>query len=493
MSAGNRRHELYGLETRRAVMMSESAALEMLDSEQSRGYEQPPVADGTPRHLVLNIVMPKSLLRLGMQRMGSLERGQSTSARLMRTVEHFVSVICKCCNLRADPGCDRAADALVCDAFYWTRAELGKLYAYECHCVCLVALSQQSERRFRALFNAACIMFNSRWPLSRRQFPLAVMQRSFAYGGDSHHFARGREPLEREAPQHGYTMRFPVTQHHNEEQPAALDRAYFRDFFHSPMLVSFAEAESANLSVDEWALRVLQPERDLEWRVLVPGGDAFKSDVQQLLDSRVGLTQEQQRGISQVLGIDFPFRAICMETPHFLALFKPPAARVPQPPMAQQSQSLRPPAAAQQNQGLRPPARPRSPSSGAQHSIIISSSGDRSKRSRQTIELDPPSEVVYDSDNESSVEKTQLPVDVGFEPANRAERAFARQVEEQILQDRQRPRSNLRRSNADAQSRSAESAHQLAAQGSTDVRPIARPSVCFTAGTAAAKPQNGFV
>lgn len=489
---------MYSLESRRTVVMSEAAALELIDSEDSRGYEQPPVADSVPRHLVLQLTIPKALLRMGMQMGGSLERGQSTSARLMRTVEHFVSVISRYCNLQPNASCDARADLLLCDAFYWSRADSGSTYLYECHCVCLVAITNDVEFCFKALFNAACVMFNLRWPLSRRQFPLAVMQRTFAYSSEPLHFARGREPLSRGNPQSGYMIRSPVTQHHSFEQSEALDRVYFRDFFHSPMLVSFPEPMPANLSVHDWAIRLLKPELDLEWRVLVPGGDASKTDVQQLLDSRVGLTQEQQRGISKLLGLDLPFRAICMETSFFLRLFKPPAATAQPPaqapqPQPQQSHSLRVPAPMQREPPQTPSSgrspRARSPSS---------SQSQQSKRARQEINLDPPPEIVYDSDNDSSVEEILPRIEIGFEPTNRAERAFARQVEQYEIERRQRPRSTLRRALADAQSRSAQSAQQieaqqLATQGSTDVRPSAPRTVRFTTGTAAAQPKNGFV
>lgn len=494
-----RRHELYNLETRRTQVLSEPFALELIDSDDSRGYEQPPVPDNVPRHLVVHLVMPKSVLHLGMRLTGSLERGQSTSARMMRTVEHFISLVCKYCNLRADAACDRRADSLLCDSFYWTRADTGSLYLYECHCVSLVALSEEVQTRFNALLNAMCVKFNWRWPLSRKQFPLAILNRSFVGNSGPVHFARGREPLVRDTPQLGFALRYPVTQHHNVEQPPSLDRVYFRDFFHSPMLVSFPQALPSNLSVADWALRVLQPEQDLEYRVLVPRGDASKSDVQQLLDARVTLTHEQQQRISKLFDLQIAPHADCKETSFFLLYFKIPApaaavsaTAAAASSVASQSQSLRVPAPKQASQQAQPPRSPSSSSGRSRPSSSPRSPNSSNKRARQTINIDPPREMVHDSDTGSSVEEIQEPIDVGFEPMNRAERAFARQIEQYEIERRQRePRSILRRSIADAQSRSAQAAQQLEEKGVPNVR----PSVRFTTGTqdAGAQASGGFV
>jgi hypothetical protein len=311
---------------------SDQDCVHQLSQPNSRCYEQPYPQDGVPRHLALGFIVPKLMLSTCMRLWGSLDAHQSTSARLMRYVEHLVQIVVSKCDVSYSHEIDALSQKQAMPEFFWTRAEHDNDYAYECHCMNFVVRTAGAHERFQNLFFFLAMRLNMRWPLSPRQFPLSVMNVRFCVMGTQFRPGCGNEPLVQhnvgpnDAHLHSpVTQRQSVSMHRNQPLPPRLNVCAFLDYFQNAAEISFSNVDLA-LDMVAWCKKMMPKEYDMAHRVQL--GTSTESDLSVLLKSRVDLNVLQYQTLCGIMSMARVANVQVLETSYALAVLLPRPAQV---------------------------------------------------------------------------------------------------------------------------------------------------------------------
>lgn len=376
--------------------------MQALEDARSPGYVQPDLDDNVFRHMTLTFIVPRSMLAFGMRRWGNLDKEQSTSARFMNTVEHFVQLALRYCLKRVSKDLDNASSPFFCETFHWSRADHDNVYSYDLHMPSIAIKSEHARVSFVSLMQALIMRLNSRWVFSANQFPLAIAQILFMESRDHVHFARGREvmfidPLSQNstATQQYFTVRKPVTKHKATPDQTNLDRAYYRRYLHNAVEIYFDHGKFNQREIFKWAAEAVASELDLIHRVKLPDHDYNRSDLLQINASRVELTQEMQKGLFSGLKMFVPPPETRYETTAFLKLFNrsPSGTLLNQNNASSRSSNALPTSSgipAQATARIRPGRNPKRPLEPAPEVIELSSDSSDVEIQERSTSLQPP-------------------------------------------------------------------------------------------------------